>query len=152
MRYKVPQNVEREDQVLWFITLRQLIMLLVGGGISYLLFINLAKGKSEDELSALLMIFVWSPLALAALFAFLKIKGMSIAQIFLLVMEHGFFRYPRRYWIAGAGEPDVSMTTKIAPLKKKMEKNEAKDYNPDKAHELAEFLDHKTYYSQKNDD
>jgi hypothetical protein len=91
MRYKVPQNVEREDQVLWFITLKQLIMLLVGGGISYLLFINLAKGKSEDELSALLMILIWSPLAISAILAFLKIKGMSIAQVFLLIMEHGFF-------------------------------------------------------------
>jgi hypothetical protein len=60
-----------------------------------------------------------------------------------------FFRYPKRYWIAGTGEPFVSLTTKIDPLKKKMENPETKDYNPDKAHELAEFLDNKTYYSEK---
>lgn len=150
MHYKVPQNVEREDQILWFITLRQLIMLLVGGGISYLLFINFAKGKNADEISGLITILIWTPAVFAALLAFLKIKGMSISQVFLLIMEHGFFRYPRRYWIAGAGEPFVSMTTKISPLTKKIENPESKDYDPEKAHKLADFLDNKTYYSKKN--
>ena len=77
----------------------------------------------------------------------MKIKGMSISQIFLLVMEHGFFRYPRRYWIAGAGEPFTSMTTKLSALNKKIETPKEKNFDPKKAHKLAEFMDNKTYYS-----
>lgn len=139
MGYKVPQNVEREDQILWFITLKQLIILLVGGGISYLLFINLVK--DNDEASQILTVLVWFPAFFAVIFAFVKIKGISLFHLFLLVMEHGFFRYPRRYWIAGAGEPLVSMTMRVEPLEKKLEELEPKEYNAHKARELAQFLD-----------
>ncbi len=151
MRFKVPQNVEREDQVLWFITFRQLIILLVGGGISYLLFINLAEGKDSSEVSALLMVLIWTPAVLAIIIAFIRIKGVSISHLFLLLMEHGFFRYPKRYWIAGAGEPFVSITTKVDPLQKKVEQTETKQYDKEKAKELADFLDHKTYYSHTHE-
>lgn len=147
MRFKVPQNVEREDQVLWFITLRQLIILLVGGGISYMLFINIAKGKDSSEVSAIMMILIWIPAVLSVIFAFVKIKGIGIVHLFYLLMEHGFFRYPRRYWIAGAGEPFISMTTRISDLKKKLEPVPNKNYDNEKAHKLATFLDTETYYS-----
>lgn len=145
MRYKVPQNVEREDQILWFITLRQLIILLLGGGLSYILFINLVR--DNDEVSTFMSVVVWIPALLAVIFAFVKIKGLEMFELFLLIMEHGFFRYPRRYWISGTGEPFLSMTTKVDPLEKKKEEILNKEYDREKAQKLAEFLDKQTYYS-----
>lgn len=150
MRYKVPQNVEREDQILWFITLRQLIILLIGGGISYILFINLVK--DNDEVSQIMTVLVWIPAFFAAVFAFVKIKGMELFQVFLLIMEHGFFRYPKRYWIAGTGEPFISMTTRVTPIQKTIHEPEPKNFDPQKAKKLADFLDRKTYYSHNGDE
>lgn len=145
MRYKVPQNVEREDQILWFITLRQLIILLLGGGLSYILFINLVR--DNDEVSTFMSVVVWIPALLAVIFAFVKIKGLEMFELFLLIMEHGFFRYPRRYWIASAGEPFLSITMRVEPLEKKKDDILNKEYDQEKAQKLAEFLDKQTYYS-----
>ena len=147
MQYKVPQNVEREDQILWFITLRQLIILLIGGGISYLLFIHFVRGNNSA--STLVAILCWVPALLSVAFAFLKIKGIGLFQLFLLVMEHGFFRYPRRYWIAGAGDPFLSVTTKISSLKKEKQIISEKKLDKKKLKNAADFLDNKTYYSDK---
>lgn len=139
MRYKVPQDVQREDQILWFITLRQLIMLLIGFGISYMIFSNM---KDKYELDTVAHILIWFPAAIAAAFAFLKIKGIPLAQFILLIVEHLFFRFPKRYWIQQGGEPFVSLTTRISSLtKKKEEVGETKVFSKQKARELAKFLD-----------
>jgi len=139
MRYKVPQDVQREDQILWFITLRQLIMLLVGFGISYMIFKNMEK---KYELDTIAHILIWTPAGIAALFAFLKIKGIPLVQFIFLLIEHFFFRFPKRYWIQQGGEPFVSLTTRISSLtKKKKEDPETKVFSKKKARDLAKFLD-----------
>jgi len=139
MRYKVPQDVQREDQILWFITLRQLVMLLVGFGISYVIFNNM---KQKYDLGTVEQIFIWLPAAISAAFAFLKIKGIPLAQFILLLIEHFFFRFPKRYWIQQGGEPFVSITTRISSLdKKKEDEQETKVFSKKKARELAQFLD-----------
>ncbi len=139
MRYKVPQNVQREDQILWFITLRQLIMLLVGFGISYIIFNNM---KKKYDLDTIAQILIWTPAAISAIFAFLKVKGIPLVQFILLIIEHIFFRFPKRYWIQQGGEPFVSLTTKISSItKKKEEEAETKTFSKQKARDLAKFLD-----------
>lgn len=138
MKYKVPQNVQREDQILWFITLKQLIMLLLGGGFSYFMFVNLSK---EYELSLIEIIIVWLPAILAVAFAFFKIKGLPLLQFLLLIIEQTFFRAPRRYWQENCNV-FVSMTTnfKLNNQKKKT-KIIDKNYSEEKIKNLAAILD-----------
>lgn len=147
MQYKVPQDVQREDQILWFITLRQLIMLMVGFGISYMIFV---KMKQQYDLNTVEMIFIWLPAAIMAAFAFLKIKGIELFHFVSLIVEQIFFRNGKRYWIAGAGEPFVSTTVSVKSLNKKnVEENFEKTFDSQKAEQLAEFLDQEKSSFQK---
>lgn len=147
MKYKVPQDVQREDQILWFITLKQLIMILLGGGISYLLFVNLSK---EYELSLLELVIIWLPAGLSVAFAFLKIKGLPLLQFLLLVIEQTFFRAPRRYWQENS-DVFVSMTTNFKlDDKKKKTKMIEKNYSEEKIKNLAAILDGESIQNYKN--
>ncbi len=145
VQYKVPQNVQREDQVLWFITLRQLIILMIGFGISYWIFTHTNQNTNQDKQSvdAVSQMLMWLPAALAVAFAFVKIKSIPLFQFLLLLMENTFFRRPRRWWIAGSGYPFVSMTTNIdLYIKKKKEKLPVeKNVNNEKIKKLAQYLD-----------
>jgi len=139
MRFKVPQDVQREDQILWFITLRQLVLLLIGFGISYTMFVNM---KEKYDLTDLELIMIWMPAALCTAFAFVKIKGIGLFQFCLLLIEQLFFRRGRRYWIQNGGDAFFSMTTSVSPLKKKKEvAEEEKDVSQEKIKNLAKFLD-----------
>ena len=146
MRFKVPQNVQREDKILWFITLKQLIVLMVTGGISYMLFTSLTKAYSLSQIE---MILVWIPLALGAAFCFIRIKGLSLFKFGLLLLEQTAFLPPRRFWQPGREVP-VSMTQNISQSKKKQEVViEDKSFSQDKIKNLAALLDGETLPLQK---
>lgn len=137
MQFKVPQDVQREDTILWFLTVRQLIIMMIGGGISYGLFVQLSK---TYELGASGIFFVCIPAAIAAMFAFIKIKGMGLTTFILMNIEF-LFRARNRFW-SQEGNILISMTTTIA--KKKEEKKnefESKDISQDKIKNLAAVLD-----------
>lgn len=142
MRYKVPQNVQREDQILWFLTLRQVIILIVGFGLSYTLWSSLTK---QYDLNQLEVILLWIPAALAAAICFVKIHGISIFKFVLLQIEQLIFRPPRRRWIKHAGEPFVSMTTPFTiNANEKKEKNinrEAQVFSEETVRDIAKTLD-----------
>lgn len=141
MRYKVPQNVQREDQILWFLTLRQVIILIIGFAISYTLWSSMSKAYEMNQLE---IIIVWIPAALAAAIAFLKIHGISIFRFVLLQIEQLMFRPPRRRWIKHGGEPFVSMTTAFTMSgEKKKEKisREAQTYSNESVHDIVKTLD-----------
>jgi len=139
-RYKVPQDVQREDQILWFITLRQLIILIVGFGISYTLFNMLNKIYVLDEVSQIL---VWLPAGIAAAFAFLKIKGISLFKFILLIIEQASFRPGRRRWSQNGGSPFVSSTIPFRMETKKttVAAKSDKQYSTEKVKNLAAILD-----------
>ena len=138
MRFKVPQNVQRADQILWFITLPQLIVLLVTGGFSYMLFTSLNK---TYVLGGFQNFLIWTPLMIGAAFAFVKIKGLSLTKFILLLIEHNLFLPKRRYWQAGAS-PMVSMTADFSEKTDKKKKNLAvKEISDDKFKNLAALLD-----------
>lgn len=142
MRYKVPQDVQRADQILWFLTLRHLITLIVGGGISYVLFTSLNK---QYELNQVEQIIIWIPAALAVALAFVKIKGIGLTKLILLLLEK-LFRPPHRRWVNHGGDPFVSMTTAFT-MKKEKKKKEVKikeDVSSEKIRNLANILDGKT--------
>ncbi len=141
MRYKVPQNVQREDQILWFLTLRQVIILIVGGGLSYMLFTNLNKNYELNELE---QIFIWIPAALAVALAFVKIKGIELSKFILLLLER-LFRPAHRRWVKHGGDPFISITTPFSLKKKKKEIKirEKEEFSPEKIKKIANILDGK---------
>lgn len=138
MQFKVPQNVQREDTILWFITLRQLILLLGGGGISYFLYVQLSK---VYELTTLEVILILVPFLVTVAFAFLKIKSMSLMQFILTAIEQFLFRAPRRFW-SQEGNILISMTTRLKSAKaSESQSQEKQPIGTDKIKKLAEVLD-----------
>lgn len=85
MRFQIPQDVQREDTIIGPVTFAQLAMMLIGGGLTYVVYLALvAQGFS---------IFVWGPavavFAVATLVvAFVKIFDMKFYHFFLYFMEH----------------------------------------------------------------
>lgn len=82
---KIPQNVYVEDRIIGPVTLRQIIICLIGGGFSYALFASLQKmyGGVSLPLAAL----IWTPAALAAAFAFVKVNDLSLFHLCTLFLE-----------------------------------------------------------------
>ncbi|OGJ56809.1 hypothetical protein A2635_04440 [Candidatus Peribacteria bacterium RIFCSPHIGHO2_01_FULL_51_9] len=82
---KIPQNVYVEDRIIGPVTLRQIIICLIGGGFSYALFASLQKmyGSVGLPLAAL----VWTPGILAAAFAFVKVNDLSLFHLCTLFLE-----------------------------------------------------------------
>lgn len=138
MRFKVPQNVQREDRILGPITLKQLIVLLLTGGVSYLLFTQLNKIYYMNQLQQIL---IWTPLAIGAAFCFIKIKGLTLFQFILLKIEQTVFLPGTRFW-QNTGDDFVSMTQSDGKKKEKEPEDEvAKDFSADKVKNLAALLD-----------
>jgi len=138
MQFKVPQDVQREDQILWFITIRQLAILFVGFGISYFLFVKVTKAYSLNDLESFI---IWIPMGLSIAFAFLKIKNVSLLKFILLALEHFIFRARKRFW-QPAARTFVSSTIPFSITeKKKNKKIEAKDNSDEKMKNLAKVLD-----------
>lgn len=139
---KVPNDVQREDQILPFVTLKQMIILLIGFAISYFLFTSLSKTHDLDELTLTL---VWTPAGIAVLFAYFRVKGMSMLQFGLLILEQ-FIRNPRhRHWVQNGGSPLVSMTTSVTlpedEKKRKTEMLPAKVVQVEKIKNIASLID-----------
>lgn len=122
MQFKVPQDVLRADKIVGFLTLRQLVIVGVGGGLSYSLYIILSKQY---------LIEVWLiPVAFTALvtlaFAFFKFHDIVFEKLALVFIEYKFL--PRaRTWQKMKGDVVLSVlsnpigfgekkATKAAPL------------------------------------
>ena len=102
MQYKVPQNVQREDQIIGPLTLRQLAIVGIGGGISYMIYIQLSKTYFAE---------IWLPpvfivAALTIALAFLKIHGLPFYQFLMHLVEYKFLP-KKRIWIQKTGNPYI---------------------------------------------
>lgn len=99
MRFKVPQNVQREDTIIGPLTLKQMAILGGGGGIAYGIFISLSKSYFiEIWLPPVLIV---SLLTLA--FAFLKIHSLAF-HVFLMNFIEYHFLAKKRIWIQGSAD------------------------------------------------
>jgi len=121
MQYKVPQNVQVEDKILPFMTLRQLIICAIGGGFAYVIYLSLELQPTEIWLPPVGLLTV-----LTLAIAFLKINDIPFIQYILYVIEH-YLTENKRSWVKSAGDiflhevPQNSTTKKAAePVKKKM--------------------------------
>lgn len=67
MQYKIPVQIENEDPIIFGLSLRQLIILIIWGAIAYWIFNGLAPNVWA-ELAALPAIFIWLITLLIAVF------------------------------------------------------------------------------------
>ncbi|MDP6527810.1 MAG: PrgI family protein [Candidatus Pacebacteria bacterium] len=81
---KIPQNVQVEDKLIGPITLKQVIICLVGGGTSFVIWNIFQK---MGYVNIIFLVIALLPLIVSAAFAFVKVHGLSLLKIILLVIE-----------------------------------------------------------------
>lgn len=102
MQFKVPQNVQREDTIIGPLTIKQLLILGIGGGIAYGIYISLSKTYFME---------IWLPpvaiiSGITLAFTFLKIHNLPF-HIFLMCFLEYHLLPRKRFWIQGAGYPFI---------------------------------------------
>lgn len=135
MQYKVPQDVQREDTIIGPLTLKQMIILGIGGGIAYAIY---------TQLSATYLMTVWLPpvlivSAITLSFAFLKIYSLPFHEFLMNFIEYHLLA-KKRIWIQGTGNAFVPPYQQI----KKEAKASLKEDNKKSGkslEELREVLD-----------
>ena len=140
MQYKVPQNVGIEDKIVGPLTLRQLIMISVGVGISYTLFAILNK---LYEVNVLEYIVIGLPALLATAFALIKIQDITLFKYLILFLEFSI-KPKKRVWdhhgVSFLTAPDLNITKKETSSNKKSDLN-AKSEKVKNLKELTRTLD-----------
>ncbi len=91
---KIPQNVYVEDRIIGPITLKHLLIVGIGAGISYAIF---ASAQKAGATNIVVLGACWIPALIAAAFAFFRINDLSLFNIILLSIE-GFNKPSQRYW------------------------------------------------------
>lgn len=139
MQFKVPQDVLRPDKIVAFLTLRQLAIVAIGGGISYSLYIILSKQY---------LLEIWLPpvafvTVLTLAFAFFKFHDIPFERLILLFIEYKFKPHART-WQKMQGDYLVSVLGQplIKPVKKeeKAEEISAEDRKK-KLEEITKVVD-----------
>lgn len=110
MQFKVPQDVLRPDKIVGFLTLRQLIIVAIGAGIDYSLYLVLSK-QYVLEIWLIPVVFIG---LITSAFAFLKFHDILFEKLVLIFIEYKF--KPRaRIWQKMRGDVLISV---LNPLKK----------------------------------
>lgn len=94
MQYKIPQNVGIEDRIVGPLTLKQLIIIAIGVGISYTLFAITNKIYEINALEYLILAF---PAVLSAAFALIRINDIPLFSYILFFMEFSI-KPKKRIW------------------------------------------------------
>ncbi len=135
MQYQVPQNVQREDTIIGSITMRQLIILAIGGGLAYAIYVGLGKTYVTAVAAPPALIIG----GITAAFAFLKIHGMEF-HVYLMSLIQYHYMPKQRYWIQNTGTPFISPFAMEVEKKVKKEENE-KVVNRQKLNDLSKIVD-----------
>ena len=135
MQFKVPQDVQREDTIVGPLTLKQLAILGLGGGIAYVVYTTLATNYYWQ---------VWlPPTALVAgitvAFAFARIHELTLTRYLIYLLEYTML--PRkRIWIQGAAEVKKPIEEQELP-KTELRKQDNKEKSLKDVGRLANILD-----------
>lgn len=110
MQCKVPQDVQRPDKIVGPLTMRQLIISALGGGIAYSLYLTLNKQYVLE---------IWLPpvafiLLVTAAFAFFRFHDLPFEKVVLLFIEYKF-KAQRRIFQKTKGDVLISV---LQPIKK----------------------------------
>ncbi len=142
MQFKVPQNVQREDRIVGPLTLRQLIICGIGGGIAYAIYVTLANTY---------IWVTWFPpvaiiLTITALFAFVKPLDLTFGRFILTWIEYMILPQ-KRHWIQASAEISTfgyHPRSKSKAEQKAEEKAQLIEDKAKKIMELSKILDTKT--------
>jgi hypothetical protein len=143
MQFKVPQNVQRADQIVGPLTLRQLIICSIGGTLAYGLYISIAK------------YYIWitwlPPVAIIAIitvaFSFIRPLDLNFEKWILLWVEY-FILPRRRLWVQASSEtlhpliPPQTKEKKTTDAKAEQKASELEDKHK-KIEELTKILNAK---------
>ncbi len=110
---KIPQNVQIEDRVVGPLSLRQIIIMAVGGGFSYMLYTMVQR--SLGTMNIPLTVILWTPAAIAAAFALVNINDLSLLRICFLLLEK-MQKPSLRTWAPRTG---ISITIRTSATAKK---------------------------------
>lgn len=82
---KIPQNVYIEDRIVGPLTLKQIIISMLGIGFSYAIWASIQRVQGYVPLP--ITIIVWIPGVIAVIFSFIKINDLSMTHLLLLLVE-----------------------------------------------------------------
>lgn len=103
MQYKIPQDISTEDKLITIggggLSLRQLIIVMVGGGFAYLIYVSLAK--LADPIVYVPPMVVVGILTLAV--AFFKRDNLTFTRMMLRLLETAI-NPTRRIWVQMGGD------------------------------------------------
>jgi len=132
LRYKVPRNVERDDQILPFLTMKQLAVLAGGGTVCYIIFSILSKFFFIEIWGPIILI----PVVLTIAIAFVNIYGVSFTKWLLLMFEYNI-NPQKRVWNNKISFVEKTMKALLIIPKNKKAKNlqykETKEKNTPKS-------------------
>ena len=119
---KIPQNVRIEDKLIGPLSLRQIGLIAIGGGISYALFSGLQK--TYGTVPPVAHAFIWIPAIFFTAFAVIRIYDISLFRYALLILET-LSRPRRRVWQPRKGLfIEIESPVALAKYEKKKQKEE----------------------------
>ncbi|MFN7160478.1 MAG: PrgI family protein [Candidatus Gracilibacteria bacterium] len=83
MQFKIPQNIDIEEKILPFLTIKQLFILLGGGAVAYLIYIA-SVGRYDPSIYLIPVILI---VVVTVLIAFFKMENITFIKLVLLMME-----------------------------------------------------------------
>ncbi len=130
---KIPQNVQIEDKVVGPLSLRQIIIMALGGGFSYMIYASVQK--SMGYVGIPLTIVIWIPAVIAAAFAMVNINDLSLLRILFLLLERTQ-KPGKRIWAPRSG---ISITIRTSSIKEEAPKAAADAGKPSASQQIAEL-------------
>lgn len=129
MQYKVPQNIDKQDEIVGPLTIVQFSYLAIAFAIDFLLF------KSMPRFTSIMLII---PISLVAIgLAFVKVNDKPLMEFLFAMLA--FFRKPKiRIWHKTSDEPILKLSHVQAPKKAAVIE---KVFDPQKINQLSETLD-----------
>jgi len=137
MRFKISQDVQRADQIIGPLTLKQLIIIGSGGGLAYVVYLILAERFFWE-------VWLW-PVGFISLItlglAFLKIQGLPLLTFVVYFLQYTFLP-KKRYWSKRDGQIYFSAFTQVTPKKAQKDKGipEIKELTPEERRKKLEEL------------
>lgn len=109
MQYKIPVQIENEDPIVLWLSLRQLVILMIGWAIAYQIFLSVGQSLWQ-EIALLLAIFVFGFALLVALF---KHSWMTFIPFILAFLRYNGTGIERRWekWVDSFQPIDIGFIT-----------------------------------------
>ncbi len=135
---KIPADLTIEERIIGPVSLRQIIILMIGAGISYVIWSTVSAAGGAGIVSTALS---WIPALIAAAFAFVNISDISLFRMLFLLVER-MDKPAVRTWQPRQG---ITIRFSVVPTKEKptamAEEHLATEKAQKRIRELSALLD-----------